>query len=168
MSFVCNRRRDDTGSGALWRACLRFQSVVSGVRMPRPSGICILELLRCCSFSVCRIVYLEQLHRLAGTINLTGVPRIPLPLTLPLARAKEDSAATHWVTSAIPARSGGQRVAPRSSSLYCNILSNLKHLTMAITRANSAFSYRPEILFLSYLSVKLVDDFFSFCVLHHG
>ena len=111
-----------------------------------PFGICILELSRCCSFSVCRIVYLEQLHRLAGTINLTGVPRIPLPLTLSLARAKEDSAATLWVTCAIPAQSGGQRVAPMSSSQHCNILSNLKHLTMAITRQFSPFAPTRDII----------------------
>ena len=87
---------------ALWRACARLQCVVRRPKNDAPLGICMLELLRCCPFSVvCRIVYLEQLHWHARTINLTVVLRIPLPLTLPLARAKEDLAATLGVTSAI-------------------------------------------------------------------
>ena len=99
------------------RAVARLPKVTKCVRWSKddvPLGICILELSRCSSLSR-RIVYLEQLHRLAGTINLTGVPRIPLLLTLPLTRAQGDSAATLWVTSAIPAQSGGERVSPRSS-----------------------------------------------------
>ena len=62
------------------RCGARLQSVVMRREDDAALGICILELSRCCSFSlsrVCRIVYLDQLHRLAGISNLTGVPRKP-------------------------------------------------------------------------------------------
>ena len=99
----------------LWRACPRLQSVVRWSKDDAPLGICKLELSRCCSFSclshrvprptppACRYYELNVL------LENTVYP------TLPLARAKEDSAATLRVTSAIPAQSGGQRVSPRSS-----------------------------------------------------
>ena len=59
----------------------------------------------------CRILYLG--HRSSTGLPVSSIEsasREYLPLTLPLARAKEDSAATLRVTSAIPAQSGGQRV----------------------------------------------------------
>ena len=52
------------------RGGARLQSVVRRREDDAALGICILELSRCCSFSLSRgIMYLEQPHRLAGTIN---------------------------------------------------------------------------------------------------
>ena len=48
--------------GALWHACARLQSVVRWTKDDVPCGICILERSRSCSFSSCRVVYLEHLH----------------------------------------------------------------------------------------------------------
>ena len=76
--FLCNGMRGNAGGGARRRACRRLQSVLRWGKDDAPLGICKLDLSRYCSFSVsCRILYLEQLHRLAGISNLTGVLRIP-------------------------------------------------------------------------------------------
>ena len=109
-------RSGNVGGSALWRASARLQSGVGG-NTDAPIGHLFIR-----SVAFLFLVLSFVSHRESRATppayryrQFSVSPDNTVYSTLPLARAKEDSAATPPVTSTIPALCGGQRFSPRSS-----------------------------------------------------